>query len=444
MSDHLKKHLTTQLELLDESSFHLQSIISDFLQQIKTRANECVDNIPGSSKAMRDAIDMIKTAQSTILEHTDMFTESTKLSPTTVITLEKTTPDIQDKKAPISVEYNPETSRRLKDIETALSSLQDTKQKTEDDISEIKQWRDNFVTEQNDIGIKVENLSKKQKQNFKNLRKQLKEQYNQIEVLNQQIGSLKTKESDTDKTLEKLSLDMKEYENNLHTLNKEMRVYTDKTDNVTQETQRHSVLISAIQEDTTNKFDKLLSKHVVTCKLLQQRLMPIDKIIEIYNQNYETREGKMKKPETVEKEVLKLSQNPQSIANQQVKPSSPGFIASQGRWEGKMYGGYQIITFSAVERNVGNHFDPNTGMFTAPVDGLYKASFTIKQTGYQAVGAGVFCKSGRVVTWPGEVWTQDKSVEASKTFEVRMKSGDILYSVTSYKDLECSHFSCSL
>ncbi|XP_059178335.1 uncharacterized protein LOC131957618 [Physella acuta] len=297
MSAQLKKHLTTQLELLDESSFHLQSSISDFIQQIRTRANECVDNMPGSSKAVKDAIAMVTTAQSIILEHTDIFNDSTKLSPTTVMTLEKTTPDIQDKKAPISVEYNPETSRRLKDIETVLSSLQNATQKTEDDISEIKQWRDNFVTEQSDLGIKIQNWSKKQKQNYKNLRKQLIEQDDKIEQLIQQI-------------------------------------------------------------------------HVVTFKLLQQRLMPIDKIIERYNQKYETREGKMKKTETLEKEVLKLSQDLQSIANQQVKPSTPGFIASQGRSKGKFNDGYQVITFSAVETNVGNHFDPKTGEFTVPVDGL--------------------------------------------------------------------------
>lgn len=38
----------------------------------------------------------------------------------------------------LQVECNPEISRRLKDMETALLSIQDTKQKTEDDLSEIK------------------------------------------------------------------------------------------------------------------------------------------------------------------------------------------------------------------------------------------------------------------------------------------------------------------
>ncbi|XP_059178338.1 uncharacterized protein LOC131957622 [Physella acuta] len=371
-----------------------------------------------------------------------LLTESTKLSPPTVMTLEKTTPDIQDMKAPISVvEYYPETSRRLNDFETTLSSLQDTKQKTEDDMSEIKQWRDNFVTEYSDMGIKVENL--------------------------------KTKEPEKDKRLEKLSLDMKEYENNLHTLNKEMRVYTDKTDDVTQEIKRHSQWISAIQEDTTKTFDILLSKcgssasngfgllfnilqyrnmfilfsttdNVVMCKLLQQRLMSIDKMIETYNQNSENRKGKIKKIETLEKEVFRLSHDLQAIAVQQVKPSKLGFIASQGRWEGKQYMGSPVIAFKAVQRNVGNHFDPNTGVFTAPVAGLYKASLTIKQTGDNAVGAAVVRHSGDVPSRLGDVLTKNKSVEASDTFMVLMKTGDILFSITGYVDCYCTHFSCSL
>ncbi|XP_059164678.1 uncharacterized protein LOC131947473 isoform X1 [Physella acuta] len=445
MYQHLKKHLSGQLELLDESNVYLQSSISDFVQQIKTKAMECVDNNSDTEMTMKAVLAMVTSAQSTIIEHTDMFTESTKLYPLTVMTEEQRTPESLKtadtgfiSQACRAVKCNPETSRTLKDIEATLLSLQDSKQKTEDDLSEIKQWRDNFVTEQSDVGIKVQNWSKKQKQNFKNLRKQLKEQDNKIEDLNQQIKSLKSKESDTDKTLEKLSLDMKEYENNLHTLNKEMRVYTEKTDHVTQEIKRHSDLISAIQEDSTKAFDTLLSKHVTICKLLQQRLMPIHKIIETYNQNSETRVGKMKKIDTLEKKVLKLSQNLQSIA----KHSTPGFIASQGRSDMKK--GVEVITFSAVERNVGNHFDQKTGVFTAPVDGLYKVILTIKPTGDGAVTAGVGHKSGDVVTFPFDVWTADKSGEASRRVQVQMKTGDILFSHTSNKDCECTHFSCFL
>lgn len=43
-------------------------------------------------------------------------------------------------------------------IKTALSSLHDTHQKSEDDNSDIKPRRDNFVTETSDIEMKVQQL----------------------------------------------------------------------------------------------------------------------------------------------------------------------------------------------------------------------------------------------------------------------------------------------
>ncbi|XP_059164681.1 repetitive organellar protein-like [Physella acuta] len=399
MSDHLKKHLTTQLDLLDESSFQLQNSISDYVQQIKSKAIGYRDNTTDTNMTVKDALVMVATAQSVIFEHVNMMNETIKTK--------------TESKSFISA-GDSETIRRLKDIEATLASLQGTQQKTEDDISEIKQWRDNFITEQNGLWINIDKMFKKQKHNSKNIRKEIHEQDNRIDEFKKEITDLKERETKTEKALDKLSLDLREYKNNIKNINTEMQVHTD--------------------------------KHVVMCKLLQQKLIPIDKIIETYNQNYETREGKMKKIETLEKEVLKLSQDLQSIGNQQVKPSTLGFIASQGRLEGKMYDGYQIITFSAVERNVGNHFDPKTGVFTAPANGLYEASLTIKKTGALNVGAGVYHKSGGKTNWLGDVWTKSKSVEVSRNFEVRvrLRTGDVLFSAANSPDLECSHFSCSL
>ncbi|XP_059178336.1 uncharacterized protein LOC131957620 [Physella acuta] len=444
MSDHLKKYLTTQLELLDESSFHLQSSISHFVQQIKTRVIECIHNTSDTNITLKDAVVVVATAQSTILEYTDNFTESTKMTGYKITpkskSLKSTVENILTDSTPAQfyiiskVSIHAEKIRRLEDIETALTSLQDTKQKTKDDISELKQWRDNFVTEQSEMAVKISNVSKKQKQNLKNLKKQQHEQDNKIEEMNKVIEKLEEKESTTNKALEELSLVLKDHEKNLYKINKEIQNHTDKIDHLTQEIKIHSDLITTTQE-------KLLSKHGVVCQLLQQRLSPIDKMIQANNRNLETTKEKLNKIETLEKDVLKLSQDFQVFANQQVKHPAPGFFASQGRWDGKRYD--NVITFMAVERNVGNHFEPNTGEFTAPVDGLYKASLTIKRTGYRAVQAGVYHKSGGVLSRPGNVWTQDKSVEASRTFEVKMKTGDVLFSATDFTDLECSHFSCS-
>ncbi|XP_059162675.1 uncharacterized protein LOC131946060 [Physella acuta] len=119
---------------------------------------------------------------------------------------------------------------RIEMIETALSLLQDTKQKTEDDISEIKQWRENFLSEQNDT---AEKFFRQQTENIGSLREQMSEQDNKVKELNKEFESLKENESKSNKTLEKLSLDMKEYENNLKKINTE--IYTDKTDNIAKE-----------------------------------------------------------------------------------------------------------------------------------------------------------------------------------------------------------------
>ncbi|XP_059178341.1 uncharacterized protein LOC131957624 [Physella acuta] len=347
--------------------------------------------------------------------------------------LKLTEENVSTDSTPVAI--HAETIRRLEDIETALTSLQDTKQKTEDDISGIKQWRDNFVTEQSEMAVKISNVSKKQKQNLKNLRKQQHEQDNKIEEINKGIEKLEEKESTTNKALEELSLVLKDHEKNLYKINKEIQNHTDKTEHLTQEIKTHFDLISITQE-------KLLSKHGVVCQLLQQRLSPIDNMIQANNRNLETTKEKLNKIETLEKDVLKLSQDFQIVAHRQVKHPAQGFIVSQGRWDGKRYN--NVITFSSVERNVGNHFDPNTGEFTAPVDGLYKGSLTIKLTGDHAVGAWVYHKSGGVLTRLGNVCTQYKSVEASMTFEVKMKTGDVLYSSTAFMNSECSHFSCSL
>ncbi|XP_059164636.1 uncharacterized protein LOC131947440 [Physella acuta] len=197
---------------------------------------------------------------------------------------------------------------RLGLLENRISCLESSIQKTKEDASEIKQWRKNFVTEQSDI----EQLTKKQKQNFKNLRKQMSEQDNKIKELNKEIEILKENESKSNITLEKLSLDMKEYENNLLKISKELQDHTDTTDSITEEIKRHSDQMSTIQEESSKNMlntSTQLEKQSLMYKLLQQRLMPIDKLIQIFNQNLQTRGKKLTKLENIEDTISKLSKD---------------------------------------------------------------------------------------------------------------------------------------
>ncbi|XP_059162738.1 protein Daple-like [Physella acuta] len=310
---------------------------------------------------------------------------------------------------------------RLEQIETAISSLQDANHKFTDDISEIKQWRDNFVTEQSDMGVNIEQLTKKQKQNFKNLRKQMSEQNNKVKELNKEIESLKEKESMSNKTLEKLSLDMKEYENNLLKINKDVQDHADKTDIITQEMKRHSVKMSTLQEEISKNLRNTstqLEKHSVMYTLLQQRLMP--KLIQIFNQNLKTREERKTRVENIEDTISKLSKDLNLIESRvcnryachlalaDLTPVSAGSI---------------ISTFSKVREYNGQHFNQTTGKFVSPHDGLYLVCVTLHEWEDKEIRVGVMAG----VEWCTVIEVKCADTSAAGSVVVDMKKGQELY-----------------
>lgn len=125
-----------------------------------------------------------------------------------------------------------------------------------------------------------------------------------------------------------------------------------------------------------------------------------------------------------------------------MKHSAPGFIASRGRCDAVDNLMYKVITFQSVQRDVGNNFNPTTGEFTAPIDGMYIASFTIKQAAYRSVGAWLRHKSSNRVTGVGDVYTKNQDAESSGRYNVRIEGGDLLYLNTYNVDCICTHFSC--
>ncbi|XP_059164530.1 repetitive organellar protein-like [Physella acuta] len=323
-----------------------------------------------------------------------------------------------------AVEEHPDLERRLSYIETTLSSLQDTQHKSTDDISEIKQWRDNFVTEQSDMGVNIEQLTKKQKQNFKNLRKQMSEQDNKVKELNKEIESLKKKESKSNKTLEKLSLDMKEYENKVREINKNMQ---DIRDSMKEGIKSQSDLIVSLQDEnnkildkTSTQFEKLQSKHNVMYKLLQQRLMPIDKLIQIFNKNFETREEKLNKLGELENTISKLS-NDFHLIESRVCNRYACYVELADATH--VSAGSTISTFSEVHEYGGQHFNRTTGTFVSPHDGLYLVCVTLHEYEYKQI---------IVAVWAGGVWCMSVEVKcvdtsAAGSVVVDMKKGQELY-----------------
>ncbi|XP_059164528.1 repetitive organellar protein-like isoform X1 [Physella acuta] len=332
------------------------------------------------------------------------------------------------------VEHTDEVLSRLEQIETAISSLQDVYDKSTDDISEIKQWRDNFVTEQSDMGVNIEQLTKKQKQNFKNLRKQMSEQDNKVKELNKEIEILKEKETKSNKTLDKLSLDMTEYENNLHKINKAMQDHTNKADNITQEAKRHSDLIASLQDEnykilvkTSTQFEKLQSKHSVMYKILQQRLMPIDKLIQIFNQNFETREENLNTLFELEHTISKLS-NDFHLIESRVRQRYACHVELDDRTP--VSAGLIISTFRELREYNGQHFNHTTGKFVSPHNGLYLVCVTLNKSKDNYIVVNVMA-GGR---WCMSIEVKYAYTSAAGSVIVDMKKGQELYLEVSHAD----------
>ncbi|XP_059161471.1 chromosome partition protein Smc-like [Physella acuta] len=251
----------------------------------------------------------------------------------------------------------------------------------------------------------------------------MSEQDNKVKELNKEIENLKEKESMSNKTLEKLSQDMKEYENKVRKINKEMQ---DIRDGMKEEIKSHSDLIVSLQDEnnkildkTSTQFEKLQSKHNVMYKLLQQRLMPIDKLIQNFNQNLETRKEKLNKLGELETTISKLSNDFHLIESCvghryacHVKldstPISVGLIISR---------------FWDVHEYNGPHFNRTTGKFVSPHDGLYLVCVSLSEREGKQIGVSVMAGS-RCCT-PIEVKCARTSAAGSVV--VDMKKGQEIY-----------------
>ncbi|XP_059161481.1 paramyosin-like [Physella acuta] len=392
-----KKYLEQQIQLLEPVIGELKNVVA----KSKAWLEEKTDKSSVSYIELSQELDTAATVLLDVTSHISSEDNMDVNKPTpslpqpdtqttaSFLTVESTR-QLKTQVTHTAVEEHPNLERRLAYIETTLSSLQDTQHKSTDDISEIKQWRDNFVTEQSDMGVNIEQLTKKQKQNFKNLRKQMSVQDNKVKELNKEIESLKGKESKSNKTLEKLSLDMIEHENKLHKLNIEMNDHTDKTASIKKEIKRLSDLMAALQEESSKTIlntSTQIEKHNVMYKLPQQRLMPIDKLIQVFNKNLETREERKTRVQNIEDAISKLSKDLNLIESRvcnryacYVRLDEPTPVST----------GSIISTFGKVREYNGQHFNQTTGKFVSPHDGLYLVCVTLHEREDKLIRVGVW------------------------------------------------------
>ncbi|XP_059164485.1 paramyosin-like isoform X2 [Physella acuta] len=390
-----KKYLEQHIQLLEPVIGELKNVVA----KSKAWLEEQTDQSSVSYIELSQELDTAATALLDVTSHilTEDNMNVNKPTPSlpqldTQTTATFLTRQLKTQVQHTAAEEHPELERRLAYIETTLSSLQDTQHKSTDDISEIKQWRDNFVTEQSDMAVNIAQLTKKQKQNVTNLRKQMSEQGNNVKELNKEIEILKEKESKSNKTLEKLSQDIKEYENNLHKINKDMQAYTVETDNIAQEIKRLSDLIVSLQDENNKTFVKTTTGF----EKLQSKLGDLENSISKLSNDFHRIKSRV------------CNRYACHVALDNLTPASVGSI---------------ISTFCEVREYNGQHFNQTTGKFVSPHDGLYLVCFTLhewedKMIGVDVVAGDMWCKS---------VVVKCAATSAAGSVVVDMKKGQELY-----------------
>lgn len=97
---------------------------------------------------------------------------------------------------------------------------------------------------------------------------------------------------------------------------------------------------------------------------------------------------------------------------------------------------YFTITFNAEVWDIGNNFSTSTGVFTAPVDGIYSGNVTVLFNGTAAAGCGagyVFIKAGSesLISMGGDYFEDNADVNDKRgfsgSFSAQMDAADEAY-----------------
>ncbi|XP_059162768.1 uncharacterized protein LOC131946135 isoform X2 [Physella acuta] len=336
------------------------------------------------------------------------------------------------------IELPTDIVNRIDLIEKTVSLLQDTKQRTEEDILEIKQWKDAVVTEQNDMEKNIEKLSKQHKQKFKNIRKKINEQDDKCCDMNEEIEKLKQKQSALISSIDKLSPVVKKYENDIEKINEEIQDQKNKIVNATQGVNKQSDLISALQEDgqkelisTRQKLDDLFSKQNIICKLLQQRQMSMDRVFQKFTGKFSTSGHKNMKIDAMENDVLRLTTDFHKIENLvrhiyvcQIQLAYTTPVSTDSI----------ILKFGDVREYNGQHFNQTTGKFLSPHDGLYLVFVTLNEWGKKFVQVGVYTED--ILCLSTEV--KFANTNAAGSVVIDMKKGQELFFKVDHADQNAS------
>ncbi|XP_059139813.1 uncharacterized protein LOC131927947 [Physella acuta] len=320
----------------------------------------------------------------------------------------------------------PDTSVTSTDLQhkDTLNTIQFvTKEELQSVLSTLKEQLKNLEAKRNSQTKKTKQ-NKKRIDNLEMNVESLTERIEyQTESANKHTDSTKQIKSSIKEISESL-LDTQKRLEELDTATKDMVMKSKELETSVKEMTEEQLILTTRLQAVDSKCSGAEIKSGTICQVLSQRCTKIDTLQDVLNKRLKSRDG-----------IVAQSRNALCTVEEKYRPTSLGFCAGILD-ELTVCAGDIVTDFDDISCNVGGHFNPDTGMFTIPVAGLYCVGLTVCVYAGENVGVGVVRRRASDLmeenVTDNDICVVGVFVDAAKTNAgsvgvVELDAGDVLF-----------------
>ncbi|XP_059167938.1 uncharacterized protein LOC131949970 isoform X2 [Physella acuta] len=485
-----QKHLNQMIESLQEQQAELQDLLIHYVQQISKTACDWITAVDKSYLTFEEVHSVVSAGSRKLLGLINCLTEATRkdeeLNVVDLAPVKKMSVDSCEK-----AESYKKIISRLEALEDNVSSLRDTTQQLQDEEKETKLWKNEIVTWQGQTENKLEELDGDQRGRTKNCIKKIKDLGAKLTDVQLEVREILIREQKDSKKLESVCKAIASTEQDLAQLHTKVISLNDSSETTREEMNSMCTALANTEEELTQvstkvvslteltevtreeikhmysavgkleveskqtkttfeeQLNKVDSKNSVLCRLFLHKLLPIEKLFPAINKAVISTKFNNNQLSLLQKDLTNLTQELHTL---QLKPKQEGvFIGFTASFYEvcKFLHNTIIKGYNCIFCNVGNGFNPELGVFTAPVDGLYVAHFSFKQINSGSLYLEMVHSSPVCENEVSYMKTERNDSADGCSTVVVMKTDDRLFVKLKYaagKALlsNCSQFSCFL
>ncbi|CAL1537639.1 unnamed protein product [Lymnaea stagnalis] len=293
---------------------------------------------------------------------------------------------------------------RLAVLEEALFSLKKTTEQVQQKQEHLDKVLKVVSAQQENVNKKMEILSESNLKSQNKLQEKIKESETISQTIASNVDHLKETVKQHDVMLNGLADANKSVNTSIREMSKQINSVSNHSNRTSMSIQDLSKSVESTNQnynEMSNKMNKLenstnlMSSHYtkqfenmgslnkdqvddligMVCQLLAKRLTPLESLNKRLNlENIKKMKQELSKKESIGTRVEEISKKLTQIELKLTQPNA-GFYAWKSLHVTEE--DFDIQWFDSVECNYGNDFDPQTGIFTAPVNGLYLISISI-------------------------------------------------------------------